>query len=140
MEMIYRAFDWFLKEKAVLWDSDENPDDIRETVVAFAEMVVVPPLGEEEIRRDVALILSIFGYLSSEMEKKLGLNPIYPKPQDIREYIKRQRKKIARDTRKEANRRTGVKARVKGDGFRKLRKGEYLSPLDAFAFFSGEQE
>jgi hypothetical protein len=101
-------------------------------------MVVEYPVTSNIVEQDILLILSIFGYLHPEIEKAVRLNPVFPRSDDIIEYIKNKRKKIIKDTHENRIKRTSIKARVNRENFRRIKQGEYVSPLAAFYFFGDE--
>lgn len=136
---IQEVFSQIKSREALLYDSDEDIGDIEDTVIAFSEMVTESPFTEDKVWWDVLLILSVFDYLKPEFEHQYGLNPIFPKPKDIRDYIKSRRKQIIKDVRSKPNRRTGVKARVRAEEFKKLRDGQSITPLAVFAFFGDDR-
>jgi hypothetical protein len=129
------VFDEINNKGAIDYDSDsEHIADIKELVLAFAEMVVEPLFTNDTLWWDCLYILSIFDYLKRDFEHQYGLNPIFPKPRDIREYIKNKRKQIIKNIKNDQQKRTDIKARVNKDGFKRLKQGEYLTPFAAFSF------
>lgn len=123
---------------------DENSDDVCEMVSAFAEAVGDVPIVRANVKKDVALIFNLLGYLNTEQQERVfrdqGISGIWPQPKDVREYIETQRQKISRDVSRSPRRRTGVKARVKKDQFNRLRNGEPVSPFDVFSFFGADEK
>jgi hypothetical protein len=134
-EIISRVFDNFADGIDV---GDDSPHDVREAVIAFSETVTEAPFTSNDIERNIALILSIFGYLNEEFQRNYGLNPVHPKPEDVRQYIKDRTSKIIKDVSENSNKRTGIKSRVNKENFKKLKSGKSVSVLEVFYFFGDD--
>jgi hypothetical protein len=126
-----------LEKKQIVLEPGESPKDVTEAVISFADMVIIAE-NRDEVEKDVVTILSLFDYLTPEAEKHYGVAMLFPKPKDIRDYIRRRRKRIMQNARKDKLKQADVKARVNKENFAKARnanKGEKVDPLSVFYFF-----
>jgi hypothetical protein len=121
-------------------DQDEDIEAVRALVLAIAEVVVeveqrVPgPL----IWRDALLILGLLSYLSEQATDSLKMKIIYPSSKDIRDYIRRKRKALAKKAKeaegKEAEKEE-IKNRVSKEKFDDFRDGADIKVDDIISLY-----
>lgn len=124
-----------MAKREIVLEEGEDIDDIIAVISAIVEVVGERPIVPEQITRDIILALDIFGFFPDGIRQEFG-SMVYSEPEEIREYIKRQRKKIAKAASKDSQKRADAKARVNKAEFSKLRAGENVSALQVFHFFS----
>ena len=62
MQLAHDIVSEFMSDKRLVWDMDEEQNDVEELITAVAEVVAEPPITRETLERDIALIASIFIY------------------------------------------------------------------------------